>query len=144
MLKGLRGILEKGLQIAAPIIGGSMFGAPGAMFGSGIASLLSGDKPKDALIKAGLSGLAGYRGQGGTGTSIIDRFTAPKSFTPSKIIPSGVSETFDKLIDSDGMKKAGDVGSTFIDFITKPGGKAGDGPSIGGQLLATGDRKSVV
>ena len=53
MLKGLRGILEKGLQIAAPIIGGSMFGAPGAMFGSGIASLLSGDKPQDALIKAG-------------------------------------------------------------------------------------------
>ena len=34
MLKGLRGILEKGLQIAAPIIGGSMFGAPGAAFGS--------------------------------------------------------------------------------------------------------------
>ena len=53
MLKGLRGILEKGLQIAAPIIGGSMFGAPGAMFGSGIASLLSGDKAQDALIKAG-------------------------------------------------------------------------------------------
>ena len=73
MLKGLRGILEKGLQIAAPIIGGSMFGAPGAMFGSGIASLLSGDKAQDALIKAGLSGIAGYRGQGGTGTSMIDR-----------------------------------------------------------------------
>jgi len=138
MLKGLRGILEKGLQIAAPIIGGSMFGAPGAMFGSGIASLLSGDKAQDALIKAGMSGIAGYRGQGGTGTSIIDRFTAPKSFTPSKIIPSGVSESFDKLIDSDGMKKAGNVGSTFIDFITKPGGKDGKGPSIGGQLLATG------
>ena len=50
MLKGLRGILEKGLQIAAPIIGGSMFGAPGAMFGSGVASLLSGDKAKDALL----------------------------------------------------------------------------------------------
>jgi len=73
MLKGLRGILEKGLQIAAPIIGGSMFGAPGAMFGSGIASLLSGDKVQDALIKAGMSGIAGYRGQGGTGTSMIDR-----------------------------------------------------------------------
>ncbi len=138
MLKGLRGILEKGLQIAAPIIGGSMFGAPGAMFGSGIASLLSGDKPKDALIKAGLSGLAGYRGQGGTGTSIIDRFTAPKSFTPSKIIPSGVSESFDKLIDSDGMKKAGNVGSTLIDFLGKKSGKNGTGPSIGGQLIATG------
>jgi hypothetical protein len=71
MLKGLRGILEKGLGIVAPIIGGSMFGAPGAMFGSGIASLLSGDKPKDALIKAGLSGIAGYRGA--DQTSMIDR-----------------------------------------------------------------------
>ena len=75
MLKGLRGILEKGLQIAAPIIGGSMFGAPGAMFGSGIASLLSGDKPRDALIKAAVSGAAGYRGQGGS--SIIDRVRNP-------------------------------------------------------------------
>ena len=73
MLKGLRGILEKGLGIVAPIIGGSMFGAPGAMFGSGIASLLSGDKPKDALIKAGLSGIAGYRGA--DGSSFIDRMT---------------------------------------------------------------------
>jgi len=71
MLKGLRGILEKGLQIAAPIIGGSMFGAPGAMFGSGIASLLSGDKPKDALIKAAASGVLGYRGA--DQTSMIDR-----------------------------------------------------------------------
>ena len=31
-----------------------MFGAPGAAFGSGIASLLSGDKPEQALVKAGL------------------------------------------------------------------------------------------
>ena len=75
MLKGLKGILEKGLQIAAPIIGGSMFGAPGAMFGSGIASLLSGDKPKDALIKAGLSGIAGYRGA--DNISMIDRVRNP-------------------------------------------------------------------
>ena len=71
MLKGLKGILEKGLQIAAPIIGGSMFGAPGAMFGSGIASLLSGDKAQDALLKAGMSGIAGYRGA--DNTSMIDR-----------------------------------------------------------------------
>jgi hypothetical protein len=74
MLKGLRGILEKGLQIAAPIIGGSMFGAPGAMFGSGIASLLSGDKPRDALIKAAVSGAAGYRGA--DNISMIDRARA--------------------------------------------------------------------
>jgi len=137
MLKGLRGILEKGLQIAAPIIGGSMFGAPGAMFGSGIASLLSGDKAQDALIKAGMSGMAGYRGQGGTGTSIIDKFI-PKSFTPSKILSSGVSESMDKLIDSQGMKKASNVGGALIDFLGKKSGKDGTGPSIGGQLLATG------
>ena len=85
MLKGLRGILEKGLQKAAPIIGGSMFGAPGAMFGSGIASLLSGDKAQDALIKAGMSGMAGYRGA--DGSSIIDRATAgPVQETINKII----------------------------------------------------------
>ena len=71
MLKGLKGILEKGLQIVAPIIGGSMFGAPGAMFGSGIASLISGDKPRDALIKAAASGLAGFKGA--DQTSLIDR-----------------------------------------------------------------------
>ena len=71
MLKGLKGILEKGLQIVAPIVGGSMFGAPGAMFGSGIASILSGDKPRDALIKAAASGLAGFRGA--DQTSLIDR-----------------------------------------------------------------------
>ena len=71
MLKGLKGILEKGLQIVAPIIGGSMFGAPGAMFGSGIASLISGDKPRDALIKAAASGVLGYKGA--DQTSLIDR-----------------------------------------------------------------------
>ena len=71
MLKGLKGILEKGLQIVAPIIGGSMFGAPGAMFGSGIASILSGDKPRDALIKAAASGVLGYKGA--DQTSLIDR-----------------------------------------------------------------------
>ena len=71
MLKGLKGILEKGLQIVAPIIGGSMFGAPGAMFGSGIASLISGDKPRDALIKAAASGVLGYRGA--DQTSLIDK-----------------------------------------------------------------------
>ena len=71
MLKGLKGILEKGLQIAAPIIGGSMFGAPGAMFGSGIASLISGDKPQDALLKAAASGVLGYKGA--DQTSLIDK-----------------------------------------------------------------------
>ena len=120
MLKGLRGILEKGLQIAAPIIGGSMFGAPGAAFGSGIASLISGDKPQDALIKAGLSAAAGYRGG-----------PDKKSFIEEKL-PS-MTERF------------GAVGSGIRDFATtaftpRPKEKDGTtfGPSIGGQILAAG------
>ena len=80
MLKGLKGILEKGLQIAAPFIGNMLLPGPmGSALGSGIASLLTGNKPKDALISAGLSGLAGYRGQGGTGTSVLDRLN-PREF----------------------------------------------------------------
>jgi len=69
MLKGLKGILEKGLRIAAPIIGtatplGPIFGAAA---GSGIASLIAGDKPRDALLQAGLAGLGGKFGLfGGT------------------------------------------------------------------------------
>ena len=139
MLKGLRGILEKGLQIAAPIIGGSMFGAPGAMFGSGIASLLSGDKPKDALIKAGLSGLAGYRGQGGTGTSIIDRFT-PKEFLATKRTGnmSNIGSVISDVIDNKIKPSAGTAFEKTIDFLGKKSGKDGTGPSIGGQLIATG------
>ncbi len=82
MLKGLRGILEKGLQIAAPIIGGSMFGAPGAAFGSGIASLIAGDKPQDALLKAGVASILGFKGDGGKGTSLIDR--GVKQFTSER------------------------------------------------------------
>ena len=122
MLKGLRGILEKGLQIAAPIIGGSMFGAPGAAFGSGIASLLSGDKPQDALVKAGLAGIAGFRGDGGKGTSMIDK-TVPQ---------------FQAV-----RERLGPVGSGIQDFIKSsftPRTKNGDvtGPSIGGQILSAG------
>ena len=115
MLKGLRGILEKGLQIAAPIIGGSMFGAPGAMFGSGIASLLSGDKAQDALIKAGLSGIAGYRGA--DNTSMIDkartsgpvqaisqRFPGMDGFK-SNIIPTNFMKTLTQQRGSDDNPK---------------------------------------
>jgi hypothetical protein len=124
MLKGLRGILEKGLQIAAPIIGGSMFGAPGAAFGSGIASLLSGDKPEQALVKAGLAGIAGFRGDGGKGTSMID---AARSRTSNIPLP--------KIFGDEGIiKKTMDSG-----FFT-PRTKGDDvvGPSIGGQILSAG------
>jgi len=58
MLKGLKGILEKGLQIAAPIIGNAILpGGIGAAAGSGLASLLAGNKPQDALMAAGIAGL---------------------------------------------------------------------------------------
>ncbi len=76
MLKGLKGILEKGLQIAAPMIGG-MFGGPGgAALGSGVASLLTGNKVQDAIASAGIGYLgskAGILPSGGEGKS----FTRP-------------------------------------------------------------------
>jgi hypothetical protein len=57
--------------------------------------------------------------------------TTPKSFVNTiKNIPSGVSEFMDKQMDKEGMAK--------IDFLGKKSGKDGTGPSIGGQLLATG------
>ena len=62
MLKGLKGILEKGLQIAAPIIGNAILpGGLGAAAGSGLASLLTGNKPRDALLAAGIAGLGASR-----------------------------------------------------------------------------------
>ena len=135
MLKGLRGILEKGLQIAAPIIGGSMFGAPGAMFGSGIASLLSGDKAQDALIKAGLSGIAGYRGA--DQTSMIDRARAsgPVQETINRMntyINPGdrVPRKPNFLIDT-----AKDIGSSFF---KERGTAENPKPSFGMQAISAG------
>ena len=126
MLKGLRGILEKGLQIAAPIIGGSMFGAPGAMFGSGIASLLSGDKPKDALIKAGLSGIAGYKGA--DQTSMIDRAMASKPV-------EAISQRFANM---DGFK-SNIIPKDFIEKLTQQRGSDDNPkPSFLMQGLSTG------
>ena len=71
MLKGLKGILEKGLQIAAPIIGNAILpGGIGAAAGSGLASLLTGNKPQDALLAAGIAGLGASRfGFGGGQTA---------------------------------------------------------------------------
>ena len=126
MLKGLRGILEKGLQIAAPIIGGSMFGAPGAMFGSGIASLLSGDKAQDALIKAGLSGIAGYRGA--DQTSMIDK---ARQSSPVEAI----SQRFANM---DGFK-SNIIPKDFIEKLTQQRGSDDNPkPSFLMQGLSTG------
>ena len=135
MLKGLRGILEKGLGIVAPIIGGSMFGAPGAMFGSGIASLLSGDKAQDALIKAGMSGIAGYRGA--DQTSMIDRArgSGPVQETINRMntyINPGdrVPRKPNFLIDT-----AKDLGSSFF---KERGTDANPKPSFGMQAISAG------
>jgi hypothetical protein len=76
MLKGLSSILKKAVQVAAPIFGSTLTPfAPGlgAAVGSGLAGLLSGQKPKDALVSAGISGLAGQMGLlgGGKGSTAV-------------------------------------------------------------------------
>jgi len=65
MLKGLSGILKTAVKVAAPFAGAALFPTMpfmGPALGSGIASLLAGDKPQEALLQAGLSGLAGSQG----------------------------------------------------------------------------------
>ena len=65
MLKGLSGILKTAVKVAAPFAGAALFPTMpfmGPALGSGIASLLAGDKPQEALLQAGLSGLAGRAG----------------------------------------------------------------------------------
>ena len=61
MLKGLSKILKSAVQIAAPIALSATPLGPvfGAAAGSGLASLLAGEKPQQALLKAGLAGLGG-------------------------------------------------------------------------------------
>ena len=139
MLKGLKGILEKGLQIAAPFIGNAILpGGLGATFGSGIASLLTGNKPKDALMSAGATYLSGFGNPQGSPLSKLFGNKSPEEF---KVITGtgttgrgGTREMQNQMNKMDTRK----IGNSFIDFITKPGGKDGTGPSIGGQLLATG------
>ena len=108
MLKGLKGILEKGLRIAAPIIGAATPLGPifGAAAGSGIASLIAGDKPRDALLQAGLAGLGGKFGLFGG--------------TPAQAASSGSS---------------GFSGNPFLSKFIKPTG--GGGPvSASGNLFS--------
>jgi hypothetical protein len=132
MLKGLKGILEKGLQIAAPFIGNAIIpGGFGSAIGSGIASLLTGNKPKDALLSAGISGLAGYRGQGGTGTSILDRFK-PREFIAER---TGTNMADIGRTISDRTRSGGNL---IMDLGKKAFEDRGDKPSFGMQALATG------
>jgi len=134
MLKGLKGILEKGLQIAAPFLGaalpGPFGGAIGSALGSGIASLLTGNKPKDALLSAGISGLAGYRGQGGT--SILDRLN-PREFIAARTSGGNTMADLGSIIDK--TKKGGNL---LMDLGRKAFEDRGDKPSFGMQALATG------
>ena len=135
MLKGLKGILEKGLQIAAPFLGaalpGPFGGAIGSALGSGIASLLTGNKPKDALLSAGISGLAGYRGQGGT--SILDRLN-PREFIAARTSGGGNMADIGRTI-ADRTRSGGNL---LMDLGRKAFEDRGDKPSFGMQALATG------
>ena len=141
MLKGLKGILEKGLQIAAPLIGGSMFGPFGAAAGSGIASLLSGNKLKDAAMAAAFTGAGSKFGflPGGDGTSLSAQgkpltFTNVlnnmKDFALGSQISEGPANRY--------TTRRGGIMDKTIDFLGTKTGKEGEGPTYGAKLLATG------
>ena len=128
MLKGLKGILEKGLQIAAPFIGNMILpGAGGAMLGSGIASLLTGNKPKDALMSAGATYLSGIGQEGGS--PLAKLLNKGKEFQVNR----SVTDYNKKMRKDNFLDKAIDFGKGLFD---KP--VDGQGPSTGAQLLATG------
>ena len=129
MLKGLKGILEKGLQIAAPFIGNMILpGGFGSALGSGIASLITGNKPKDALMAAG----AGFLGGKFLGDSPLAKTTQGKSFTAVRppLFGSGAA---DNLVASG--KKSGNF---LMDLTKKAFEDRGDKPSFGMQALSTG------
>jgi hypothetical protein len=104
MLKGLSSILKKAVQVAAPIIGAATPLGPifGAAAGSGLAGLLMGQKPEQALKQAAAAGLAGFTadkfGMLGKGSNIAegnavrtgtDAFrTTPKKFLENFKMPS--------------------------------------------------------
>ena len=137
MLKGLKGILEKGLQIAAPFIGNMILpGAGGAMLGSGIASLLTGNKPKDALLSAAGTYLSGIGNPQGSPLSTLFGNRSPEEF---KVMTGkgggagrGGSSLMQNIMDKMDTRKGG-----FIDTIFTPRGKDGDKPSFGMQGIAT-------
>jgi hypothetical protein len=142
MLKGLKGILEKAVQVAAPIIGGSMFGPLGAAAGSGIASLLSGNKLKDAAMAAALTGTGSKFGflPGGGGTSLSAQ-GKPLSFTnvvgnikDFALGPMKYDTSTGRAFRENGIMSKG--GEFVKDLFEKP--EDGKGPSTGAQILATG------
>jgi len=109
MLKGLSSILKKAVQIAAPIIGAATPLGPifGAAAGSGIASLLGGAKPKDALISAGLAGLGGKMGLFGGAT--------PGGSTGGSNSMASIGEIINRTI-----KGGGKSGGSFLNNLKIP------------------------
>ena len=155
MLKGLKGILEKGLQIAAPMIGGSMFGPTGAAFGSGIASLLTGNKVQDAIASAGIgylgseAGILPNRGGVQSGKSFtrpsFDFFqrgeTKQNQAKPS--IFQTVLESFKPVKDDDGttsqfLQTNGSGVTTWATVTTNTSGAWTSGTSTTGKALVMG------
>ena len=128
MLKGLKGILEKGLQIAAPILGNAILpGGIGAAAGSGLASLLTGNKPRDALLAAGIAGLGASRfGFGRPGTQ-----TGGKQIN----LPFAESDSRSKTFLDDLKRDKGNQGIFSRLFKTEDGKTR---PSALGTTLAVG------
>ena len=126
MLKGLRGILEKGLQIAAPIIGNAILpGGVGAGIGSGLASLLTGNKPQDALMAAGLAGL---------GASKFGFGQAPVDTKSSQAIGADIRAGNENIYFKRPEQKKGP--GIFSSLLTTEDGKTR--PSALGTTLAVG------
>jgi hypothetical protein len=142
MLKGLKGILEKGLQLAAPFIGSALLpgmGAFAAPFATGIASLLTGNKPKDALLSAGGAYLSGVGNPQGSPLSSLLNFgqKGPTTVTPGK------TSFFDRgNLSSILNNKNKPKGSFLMDLGSKlfeqRGTEENPRPSFGMQALSTG------
>ena len=138
MLKGLKGILEKGLQIAAPFIGNMILpGAGGAMLGSGIASLLTGNKPKDALLSAAGTYLSGIGNPQGSPLSTLFGNRSPEEFkvmTGRGTTGRGGTRLMQDVMDKMDTRKGG-----FMDTIFSQRGTAENPkPSFGMQAISTG------
>jgi len=138
MLKGLKGILEKGLQIAAPFIGNMILpGAGGAMLGSGIASLLTGNKPKDALLSAAGTYLSGIGNPKGSPlSSLLDRKSGPVEEIVKRKIGGGTP--FFNMDNPNAIKIPGANEKSIFSKIFSPRGEDGDKPSFGMQAISTG------
>jgi len=150
MLKGLKGILEKGLQIAAPFIGSALLGPAmgsfAAPFATGIASLLTGNKPKDALLSAGGAYLSGIGNPQGSPLSKVLNFgqKGPVQTIIGKKPTGGSQFHLNELLNKykNIQTESGDGNNTFsniLSAITKPRGTDEKPlPSFLTQGLSTG------